>query len=120
MPRAYDGSETTGFMSPARDHVDPALDLRERLGLRSPGRYLVRVSGEGLADRGVRDGDLLVVDAAARPWPDSVVVSVSGDETLLAVAEVSDGRLKLRWRGGDLGDGTEVWAVAVALVRERL
>lgn len=120
MNHAYDGSETTGFMSPARDHVDPAIDVSERLRLRAPGRYLVRVRGGGLEARGVRDGDLLVVDAALKPWPDAVVVSMSGDEVLLAVAETSGGRLRLRWRGGDLGDGAETWAVAVALVRERL
>lgn len=120
MPRPYDGSDTTGFMSPARDHVDPLVDLAERLGLRKPGRYLVRVSGGGLESRGILDGDLLVVDAAIRPNNGSVVVSVAGEEVLLAVAETSGRRLRLRWRDADLADGTELWAVAVALVRERL
>jgi len=121
MTKPYDGSETTGFMSPARDHADGAVDLSEALRLASPSRYPVRVRGGGFASRGILDGDVLVVDAALDPAPGDIVVAVANGETALAVAEKRGGRLRLRRPDRYLDeDGSEVWAVAVALVRERL
>lgn len=121
MNKRYDGSETTGFMSPARDHADGTVDLAETLRLSSPGRYPVRVTGGGFASRGILDGDILIVDAAVDPAPGDIVVAVSDGETVLAVAEKRGRRLRLRRPGRYLDEeSSELWAVAVALVRERL
>lgn len=118
---AYNGSETTGFMSPARDHADSTIDLSQALDLRRPSRYPVRVSGNAFSSRGILDGDVLVVDAAAKPVPGSIVVAVSGEEVTLAVAEKRGGCLRLRRPDGYIdAESSEIWAVAVALVRERL
>ena len=53
---AYKGAETTGFQSPARDHIEHVIDLARVLDLRQPGIYPVRVSGQAFAERGIRDG----------------------------------------------------------------
>ncbi len=36
------------------------------LDLQKPGIYPVRVSGQAFADRGIRDGDILIANTAAR------------------------------------------------------
>lgn len=46
MARDYDGSNTTGFVSPASDSLEDPIDLSEILDLRRPHRYPVRVKGE--------------------------------------------------------------------------
>lgn len=108
-------------MSPARDSVDGPIDLASALDLKSASRYLVRVRGDAFRSRGVLDGDLLVVDAAAAPQEGSLVVAISGEETLLAVMERRGGKLCIRRPGGYLEEeGSEVWGVAVSLIRERL
>lgn len=118
---AYDGSETTGFMSPARDHAASGIDLAETLDLRRPSRYLVRVRGTSFESRGILDGDVLVVDAARKAVAGSVVVAITGEEVTVAVVEMRGGRLRLRRPDRYLDqEETEVWAVAVALVREGL
>jgi len=33
----YKGDETTGFQSPAQDHIEPVINLAEMLDLRRPG-----------------------------------------------------------------------------------
>jgi len=108
-------------MSPARDHVDGVIDLTALLDLRRPSRYLVRVRGGGLATLDIKDGDILVTDAALKPGPGSVVITIDGDQTRLAVCERHEGRLRLRTARGLLDEeGAEIWAVAVGLIRERL
>ena len=44
----YDGSNTTGFVSPAGDAIEGPIDLAHILDLRRPHRYPVRVSGDVL------------------------------------------------------------------------
>ena len=56
----YDGSNTTGFVSPAGDAIEGPIDLSEILDLRRPHRYPVRVSGDALRERGIHPGDILM------------------------------------------------------------
>jgi DNA polymerase V len=95
------------------------------LDLRRPGRYPVRVLGEGLLHRGILPSDVLVVDAAAEPHSGVVAIVMIGGEVLLG---------QLAWRGGQwflrssrpdrlpllLAEDAEIWAVVVSLVRERV
>ena len=55
-PLGYTGAETTGFVSPAGDHLEGPIDLSDVLDLRKPNRYPVRVLGEALARRGEAAG----------------------------------------------------------------
>lgn len=117
---SYDGSETTGFMSPAQDYVSGVIDLPEALDLRAPSRYLVRVQGGGLTRHGILDGDYLVTDASLRPAPGRVVVAMIDGQSLLAIVERGRESWMLRISDDDrrpLVGAIEVWAVVVALVR---
>ena len=116
----YKGDETTGFQSPAQDHIEAVVDLAALLDLRRPGRYPVRVKGHGLAARGIRDGDILVTDAASDPKPGEVCVAVVGGDVILATLHRRGAEWILAPGSGPLiainGD-VEVWAVVEALVR---
>lgn len=117
--KTYNGGETTGFMSPARDHLDTVIDLSEVLDLRRPSRYLVHVRGDDLRSRGIRSGDRLVVDAAGKPSHGSVVVVFAdGDAFLAEIAHDLFGQsvIKVGDKECDFGEA-EIWAVATALVR---
>lgn len=126
----YDGGDTTGFVSPAQDHLERLIDLAEVLDLRRPSRYLVRVAGHALRDRGILHGDLLVADAAAAPAPGCIGIAFARGEVLLAIMEEAGSpgdASRARWRlrfpgaGGRLpAEEIEIWAIATALIRERL
>src|SRR3712207_1766335 len=58
---------TTGFVSPAGDHLEGPIDRSEILDLRRPHRYPVRVLGEALAGRGIHPSDILIADASTPP-----------------------------------------------------
>lgn len=121
---AYQGDRTTGFASPAADNIEGTIDLMAAaLDLRQPSRYPVRVEGDALVGRGIRHGDILVVDSALAPRAGVVVVASVGDE--LRVCELTqrpDGWW-LRPSGAmhpvQVDDDTDVsiWAVATGLVR---
>ncbi len=116
----YNGDNTTGFQSPAQDYIEGVLDLAAILDLRRPGRYPVRVKGQALAARGIRDGDILVADAAAEPRAGVVCVAMVGGDVILATLSKRDDIWVLKPSSGaiiTIADDVEVWAIVQALVR---
>lgn len=117
---AYKGDDTTGFQSPAQDHIEGVPDLAELLELRRPQRYAVRVKGEGLRKRGIHGGDILVVTTDAPPSTGKVCVAFLHGDVVLAVLMEKDGQWWLEPSNQTpqpLSDDTEVWAMIAALVR---
>jgi DNA polymerase V len=122
---AYSGGETTGFVSPAADHLEGPIDLSDVLDLRKPNRYPVRVLGEALTRRGILPGDVLIVDAAAEPRTGAVAIVMLGGEVLLAQLAWKNGQWWLRSGRAEqapvmLAEEAEIWAMVAALVRERV
>lgn len=118
--RAYQGDETTGFQSPAQDHVEAVPDLADLLELRRPQRYAVRVKGDGLKARGIHSGDILVVNTAAEPRTGKVCVAFHLGDVVLAVLTEKDGAWWIEPANQPpqpIADETEVWAMIAALVR---
>jgi len=122
--QAYTGGETTGFQSPAQDSIVPVVDLAEMLEVRSPSRYAVRIKGEGFAERGIRNGDIAIVDTALKPFKGQIaIVFVFGDIFLSLIGERAGAIVLLRpepLNPVPLGDDAEIWGIVVALVRERM
>lgn len=118
--RAYRGDETTGFQSPAQDHIEAVPDLAELLELRRPQRFAVRVKGDGLRIRGIYSGDILVVTTDSPPVTGKVCVAFLHGEVVLAILAEKDGVWWLEPSNCDpqpLNGDTEVWAMIAALVR---
>lgn len=122
---AYTGAETTGFVSPAGDHIEGPIDLSQILDLRRPHRFPVRVLGEALVERGILPGDILITDTAAEPRHGSVAIIMVGGEVLVAQLAFRRGQWWLRPGKRDqppvpVDEDTQLWAVVAALVRERV
>lgn len=122
MARAYDGGNTTGFVSPASDSLEGPIDLSEVLDLRRPHRYPVRVKGDALSERGIQHGDILIADAAASPSAGRVVIAMIHGDVLVCQLAYKGGQWWLRPSGSGkdplpVADEAEIWAVVAALVR---
>lgn len=119
---AYRGAETTGFQSPAQDYIEELIDLGRILDLRKPGTYPVRVKGQAMLERGIRDGDILIANTAARPAHGKVAVAIMQGAFWLATLELRRGAWFLRPSGAKeavpVSDDAEVWAIVAGLVRE--
>jgi DNA polymerase V len=121
----YTGAETTGFASPAGDHVEGPIDLSDVLDLGAPNRYPVRVAGAAMEWRGIVAGDVLIVDASAEPQSGSVVIIMMGSQVLLAQVVQRRGHWWIRSGKPDqppvlLAEDAEVWGVVRSLVRVRI
>jgi DNA polymerase V len=118
---AYDGSNTTGFASPATIYLENVIDLAEILDLRRASRYPVRVVGGELASRGIAERDILVVDCALERRPDAICVVMAGGEVFLAVLRKNAGTWFLaRGNGQEIAvtEDTEVWGIVSSIVRQ--
>ena len=79
----FEGKVPAGFPSPAEDYLETPLDLTEYLIENKAATFMMRVDGDSMRDAGILDGDLLVVDRAAKPVNGSVVVvAVNGEYTV--------------------------------------
>jgi DNA polymerase V len=88
----FDGCVPAGFPSPAEDYVETPLDLNEFLIQNKAATFLMRVDGDSMKDAGILDGDLLIVDRAAKPSSGSVVVvAVNGEYTVKRLRRTADG-----------------------------
>ncbi|MFZ1829018.1 MAG: S24 family peptidase [Candidatus Competibacteraceae bacterium] len=97
------GSWLADFPSPANDDVEQFLSLDEYLIRNPEATFLMRVTGEALADAGLHDGDLLVMDRATPPLAGSVVLAiVEGASVLTHLSRNTQGRLRVQAPGTDL------------------
>jgi DNA polymerase V len=120
----YTGGETTGFQSPAQDHIERVIDLGGILDLTKPGVYPVRVVGQALRERGILDGDILIANAAADPAPGKVVIAFVQGAVLLATLERRESGWCLLPAGKSaalpVSEEAEVWAIVAGLVRVKV
>lgn len=73
------GGSTTGFASPADDHIETHLDLNEFHNIRRHGCFLVEAVGDSMIDAGISEKDVLIVDTTMDYREgDIVICSVDG------------------------------------------
>lgn len=69
-----------GFPSPANDYVEKNLDLNELMIQNPAATFFARAQGYSMINAGILPGDILVINRALEPLPDSIVVCVLNDE----------------------------------------
>ena len=104
------------FPSSVKDDAEPSLNLHDHLIRHPDSTFLVRVAGEALAEAGIHDGDLLVMDRATPPLAGSVaLVIVEGVAVLTRLSRDAEGRLRASAAESGFGpllDGTTRVGVA--------
>lgn len=112
-----------GFPSPAQDDIEEPIDLGTWLVEHPAASYVMRVDGHSMADAGINDGDLIVVDRSRKARSGSIVVAlVHGDRTLKRLRKV-DGRFWLMpdaegYSKTIVDENVEIWGVVVGLARQ--
>ncbi len=76
----YASKVAAGFPSPADDYIEAWLDLNEHLVKHKEATFFLRVQGDSMAGANIPDGSLLIVDRAADPRHDDIVVAVVDGE----------------------------------------
>src|SRR5689334_2461720 len=84
-----------GFPSPADDHLQKALDLREHLIKHPAATFFAHVQGNSMKDANLNDGDLLIIDRAETPRHKSIVVAIVNGEFTVKRLYKRNGEIKL-------------------------
>lgn len=97
-----------GFPSPAQDYMNPCIDLNKELVRHPAATFYGRAVSDSMADAGVNEGDILVIDRSIEPS--------EGD---LAVC-FADGEFALRRIGPSIGDYSSfsVWGVVTYTIKK--
>jgi DNA polymerase V len=113
-----------GFPSPAEDFEVNRLDLTKILIQHPQSTYFWRARGTSMRDKGIDDGDLLVVDRAVRPQHGHIVVAtVDGDFTVKEL-HLRLGRMRLKAANPTFpdivpkeGQTIEIWGVVTSSIK---
>lgn len=117
-----------GFPSPAADYVEESIDLNRLLISNPPATFLARIQGDSLKDRGLLDGDVVVVDRSQTPMRGKVVVASFDGDLYIKVLRRMEGRLALCSENAerareyppmflDEDEGHVIWGVVTGAVR---
>lgn len=113
-----------GFPSPAEDFEVNRLDIAQILIQHPQSTYFWRARGISMRDKGIDDGDLLVVDRAVRPQHGHIVVAtVDGEFTVKELFQRS-GRMHLKAANPTFpdiipkdGQTIEIWGVVTSGIK---
>lgn len=113
-----------GFPSPAEDFEVNRLDIAQILIQHPQSTYFWRARGISMRDKGIDDGDLLVVDRALRPQHGHIVVAtVDGEFTVKELFQRS-GRMRLKAANPTFpdiipkdGQTIEIWGVVTSGIK---
>jgi len=72
-----------GFPSPATDYIEDDVDLNTHLIKNAPATFIIRVQCKSMANVGIYDGDLLIVDRSINPKNSSTVIANVNEELVV-------------------------------------
>ncbi|MBS1609445.1 MAG: translesion error-prone DNA polymerase V autoproteolytic subunit [Bacteroidetes bacterium] len=73
-------ANATGFGAAADDYAERGIDLNEQLIMNKPATFFFRMKGDAMADAGILEGDVLIVDRSLKADNGKIVVgSINGD-----------------------------------------
>ncbi|MCE9984068.1 UmuD [Enterobacter hormaechei] len=73
----------SAFENPAQDFITSRIDLNDLLAPNQNSVYYFKAAGECMAEGGINDGDLLVVDSSLKAEQGSIVIAAVEDEFLV-------------------------------------
>lgn len=86
-----EGTVQAGFPSSAENFIEKTLDLNELLIRHPSATFFIRVKGISMEDAGIKNNDILIVDRAAQPSDNKIVIARINDElTVKRIRRVGD------------------------------
>jgi DNA polymerase V len=84
-------SVSAGVPVPVDEEVDKVIDLNEYLVEHPAATFFARVKGDSLEKAGIRDGDILIVDASVDPKDGRMVVASINNELMVKIYREIEG-----------------------------
>ncbi len=118
------GRSHAGFPSPAEDYMTQAIDLNKELVRHPAATFYGRAVGDSMADAGVEDGDILVIDRALEARDGDMAVCFVDGEFMLKRLRIREGQLELepaegKCRTVEVKEGMDfrMWGVVTFVIK---
>ena len=80
-----------GFPSPAEDYIETHLDISKRIIKNPASTFLVKAKGNSMIEKGIHNGDILVVDKSVQASNNSIIVAyIDGEFTVKRFVKQKD------------------------------
>ncbi len=89
------GSQITGFPSPADDYVEHTLDISKYIIKNPSSTFFMRTKGQTLKEAGIYPYDVIAVDRSLTPKSGSCVVGIVNGEFILKKIKILNGQYYL-------------------------
>ena len=76
-------ANATGFGAAADDYMERGIDLNEQLIRNKPATFFFRMKGDAMAEAGIFDNDLLIVDRSLKLGNGKIIVAVLNGELMV-------------------------------------
>lgn len=123
--RPREPTASSGFGSPGSDFTVRRIDLNEALIRHPQATFVMRASGDAMADAGIWDGDVLLVDRAVTAAHGHIVIAKLDGEMLCRRLVRQPGLVALDTAGPGAvrtvcGEDRplEVWGVVTTVIRQ--
>jgi DNA polymerase V len=120
-------ADATGFGAAADDYMERGIDLNEQLIQNKPASFFMRVSSNSMANAGIYDGDIIIVDRSIKPQNGKIVIAVIDGEMLIRRFEQTLNRLRLIPETSKLSpievsefSDFKIWGVVICIIRQVL
>lgn len=118
-------ANATGFGAAADDYMERGIDLNEQLIKNKPATFFMKVSGSPMANAGILDGDIVIVDKSIKPMNGKIVIAVVDGEMIIRRLEISFNKMRLvpdtqKLSAIDIGEFSDItiWGVVTAVIRK--
>jgi len=66
---------SAGFPSPAQDSFEERINILDHIIKHPNSTFLVKAKGDSMTEKGIQDGDILIVDKSLTPYNNSIVIA---------------------------------------------
>ena len=115
---------SAGFGSPGEDVTVRRIDLNDALIRHPQSTFVMRAAGDAMADAGIANGDVLLVDRAVQPEHGHIVIAAIEGELTCRRLHRRHGTMKLEAAcpgHEDIvpseGESLEIWGVVTTVIR---
>ena len=88
-------AKATGFGAAADDYMERSIDLNEELIANKPATFFFRMTGDAMAEAGICNGDILIVDRSLKAVNGKIVVAAFEGELLVRRLHQTEDSIRL-------------------------
>ena len=116
--------KVSGFQSPAADYLEGRLDITDILINDPHCTFYFKMEGDAMTKRGLKSGDILIIDRSLKPVKGSIVIGVVGGSFYCRSYEIDNNKPVLIGDDGKINiaadEVLQIWGIVTFICRNTL